>query len=103
LTLDFLHSKGFSHRLICPSNIEFGIPPKQDYDVRLRNLSKAAHISDDVMEEAYGVPGYMAPEVFHGNSFYNSDLYSVGAILYKMISGKDLIQLDDHESLFEAN
>jgi serine/threonine protein kinase len=40
-----------------------------------------------------GTPGYMAPEVIEDRLFSNkSDIFSLGAILYNMVTGKQIFR-----------
>jgi serine/threonine-protein kinase len=38
--------------------------------------------------EVWGTPDYMAPEQFHGQSSIASDIYSLGVVMYEMLTGK---------------
>lgn len=89
--LDYAHSKGVIHRDIKPSNI---IRIKGSNNIKITDFG-IAHIEDSEMTrqtqmgEVLGTPQYMSPEQALGrNVDARSDLYSVGVLLYQLISGK---------------
>eukprot|EP00347_Sterkiella_histriomuscorum_P011096 403373769 len=56
-------------------------------------LSSVLSVGQDTlkMQLRSGTPGYMAPEIFQSNLITrNSDLFSVGCIMYSLITGKSL-------------
>ncbi len=83
--LSFIHSKNIIHRDIKPENILFS--DKKNYsslkliDFGLATFSKQDH-------KSVGTPFYMSPETIEGNSTILSDVWSVGVILYQMLTGK---------------
>ncbi len=85
------HEAGILHRDIKPSNILF------DSNGRVKvadfGIATIAESGDDddrtVTLEIFGTPSYLAPErMLSGRPSAMSDIYSVGAILYEMLSGK---------------
>ncbi len=86
--LDFAHSEGFIHRDIKPENILF----RGDGSLVLSDFGIARSIStDSQLTQAglvLGTPTYMSPEQAEGKTLSaSSDLYSVGVLLFKMITG----------------
>jgi serine/threonine protein kinase len=88
--LSFAHHKGIIHRDLKPGNIllyedgraviaDFGVAKTLNEDVALTQTGAAV-----------GSPEYMAPEQFMGFTDYRSDLYSMGVILYQLLTGHTL-------------
>ena len=86
--LQFAHDHGVVHRDVKPSNILLR-PDGYAYLVDF-GLAKAMQ-GAEVLTSAgamVGTPEYMAPEQSNGFSDYRSDIYSLGIILYQMLTGQ---------------
>lgn len=84
-----LHEAGIVHRDLKPSNFHFN----QDNQLVLLDfgISKKTHEDHDLTRvgEAIGTPHFMSPEqVLENPVDERSDLYALGIILYKMLTGK---------------
>lgn len=66
-------------------------------------MAKASRIGEDRIEVVEGFTGYIAPEVFKENASYDSDIFSVGVLLYRMVLGKDLMLPSEEISFYEIN
>jgi serine/threonine protein kinase len=102
--LDYAHSKGIVHRDIKPSNIIL----TRDDGIKLTDFG-IAHIEDIAAGqqtragEILGTPVYMAPEQVAGSGAdRRSDLYSLGVILYEMITGRRPFSGDSITAIFRA-
>ncbi|MEM8985783.1 MAG: protein kinase [Pseudomonadota bacterium] len=89
--LDYAHKKGIVHRDIKPSNIMF---LKDGETVKITDFG-IARVEDPADQEktmagmVLGTPQYMSPEQVLGKSVDGrSDLFSVGVVLYQLLTGK---------------
>lgn len=86
--LQYAHDHGVVHRDVKPSNILL----RQDGYAYLVDFGLAKAMQGaEVLTSAgamVGTPEYMAPEQSNGESDYRSDIYSLGIILYQMLTGQ---------------
>jgi predicted Ser/Thr protein kinase len=83
--LDYAHAQGVIHRDIKPANIlvtEDGRAKIADFGVARLNHALVTHNG-----QIFGSPAYMAPEQMSGAADARSDLFSLGVMLYSMITG----------------
>lgn len=104
--LSSAHKMHVIHRDIKPENILFDPKGRAKVsDFGIAHLpSKFGGVDSDVEYEAVGTPTYMSPEQINSdrNIDNRADLYSVGAILYEMLSGQKLYDFNDSHSIADA-
>ena len=87
--LDYAYEQGVLHRDIKPSNLWLD----DDGDIVILDFGLARAVDDSAgltkTGELLGTPRYMAPELLQGESAdHRSDLFSLGAVMFEMLTGK---------------
>jgi serine/threonine-protein kinase len=86
--LEYAHQNGVIHRDIKPSNIMLGSAGQ----VKITDFSVAYVIKvnrSTLVKGLYGSPGYMSPEQVREEPITKrSDLFSLGSVLYELLTGK---------------
>jgi serine/threonine protein kinase len=83
--LDYAHAHDIVHRDVKPSNILLA----EDGRILLSDFGLALDIQEGSSGDAFGSPKYIAPEQARGSEdgVPQTDLYSLGVILYEMLTG----------------
>jgi serine/threonine-protein kinase len=89
LALDYIHAQGIVHRDLKPANILV----TQDRRVMLFDFGTALdtqHPMDSEEDGIYGTPAFLAPEQIRNDRAIDgrADLYALGIILYRMVTGR---------------
>src|SRR5438045_1284649 len=83
--LAYIHSLGILHRDIKPANILFD----NDNNLYLTDFGIVSWLGEKPGYDGHmlGTPHFVAPEIFEGQVDVRSEVYSVGILLYQMLTG----------------
>jgi serine/threonine protein kinase len=81
--LEYLHSKNIIHRDIKPANILMHGDTPRLADFGISRALETATVSSTIV----GTESYMSPESFEGMRSVQTDIWSVGVLLYKLLTG----------------
>ncbi|MCL4270423.1 MAG: serine/threonine protein kinase [Anaerolineales bacterium] len=100
--LDAAHAQNIIHRDVKPSNILFDVTGEaflSDF-----GIAKSKPITDEEGEWLVGTPGYMSPEQVLGESVDGrSDIYALGVVLYRLLTGSMPFSSDSVTGLINAH
>lgn len=84
--IHYLHSKSIAHRDIKPENIIF--ETNDALNVKLMDFGNSRKMGEnESLNGVYGTAYYVAPEVLSGTYDTKCDIWSIGVILYMLLSG----------------
>lgn len=102
--LDYAHAHGLVHRDVKPDNILLKKNGSRETQIAILTDFGLAALRGDEGDEAVGSFPYMAPEVLQGYpADGRSDLYSLGIVLYQLVTGRLPFEVTDLESAFYAH
>lgn len=95
--LDYAHQQGIIHRDLKPGNIMLD----ENGNAYLSDFGIARVLGSNLTGSAIiGTPAYMSPEQAHGGNIdARSDIYSLGIVLFELITGREPYQAETPMSL----
>ncbi len=103
--LDAAHAAGIIHRDLKPENMFLTTLPDGTWRVKLLDFGIAkvsGGRSGTSPNLVMGTPGYMAPEQLRGeNVVPQTDLFAIGVIAYKLLTGRDAFEGETLTDLME--
>ncbi len=104
MALTSVHAAGIIHRDLKPANVMF----RDDGTIALVDFGSARRDADPVAKTLAGVvigtPYYLSPEqALGGTADERSDLYSVGVMLYELLTGQRMYAAGTLVALFEMH
>lgn len=98
--LRYAHSMGMIHRDIKPANVMFTDDTHECAMVMDFGMARLVDENMTATGAILGTPAFMAPEQMRGEVVgAQADLYSVGVMLYEMVTGQPLYQADSLHTL----
>jgi serine/threonine protein kinase len=95
-----MHEKRIIHRDLKPANILIF----SDGTFKLGDLGLGRYMSDETFKafSKVGTPLYMSPEVIRNDGYdFKSDVWSLGCVIYELITFKSPFRTDDKISLYD--
>jgi hypothetical protein len=97
--LEHAHERGLVHRDVKPANVlvsSRGEVKVIDFGIAQRTRKNHPDESNEEASLAFGTPAYMSPEQILGDTVdARSDLFSLGVVLYQMLTGARPFEGDD--------
>ena len=98
--LDFAHQRGYIHRDIKPGNIMLS----SQGEVKIMDFGIVRRVDSELTQTGsfLGTPSYMSPEQLKGEGVSpKSDLFSLGVVLYELVSGEKPFKAENEASLVQ--
>lgn len=102
----YIHRENKIHRDISAGNVFIKDATKSKITVKLGDFGLATHIKPgNTACTIVGTPGFIAPQVYNQSYNQAADVYSLGAVLYKMLTGRSPPQtgLPNTDGIYKKN
>eukprot|EP00826_Nyctotherus_ovalis_P030297 TRINITY_DN2412_c0_g6_i1.p1 TRINITY_DN2412_c0_g6~~TRINITY_DN2412_c0_g6_i1.p1 ORF type:complete len:169 (+),score=54.08 TRINITY_DN2412_c0_g6_i1:613-1119(+) len=102
--ITYCHAKGVVHRDLKPENILIdSITEDNKINIKVIDFGTAMFFTpESEIEGTLGTPYYVAPEVLTGTYTEKCDVWSIGVILYVLLSGTAPFNGKSDEAILEA-
>lgn len=100
VTVEYLHHNSISHRDLKPENFLFSLNEHHS-TMKLIDFGVSSKFYNRDMYTFTGTPAYIAPEVIKGYYANSCDVWSIGIILYFVLSGTHLFNYSHLTPLFD--
>ena len=100
--LEYAHRQGLIHRDIKPANIMLG----EDTDIKITDFGTALSFLSDQTQVSgiVGSPAYMSPEQVSEQPLnHQTDIYSLGVVMYQLLTGRLPFTADNQCSLLKKS
>jgi calcium-dependent protein kinase len=87
LAVNHLHTVSICHRDLKPDNFLL-VSHEANSEVKLVDFGMAVKFSEDPMHTVVGTPYYLAPEVCLGNYGKECDVWSLGVVMFFLLTGR---------------
>uniref|UniRef100_A0A8R1HZV1 Protein kinase domain-containing protein n=1 Tax=Caenorhabditis japonica TaxID=281687 RepID=A0A8R1HZV1_CAEJA len=86
----YMHRYNVLHRDLSAGNVFIKDASKMKLNVKLGDFGLATNLSrGETACTIVGTPGYIAPQVYHQDYDQAADVYSLGGVLYTMLTARD--------------
>ena len=101
--INYCHQRKIIHRDLKPENIMLDNTSKNGYPyIKIIDFGTAKFIGDEYENQLIGSPYYMAPEVFEKKYTDKCDIWSIGVVLYFIISKRKPFNGDSFKDIFNC-
>jgi len=101
--LTYCHSLGIVHRDLKPENLLLDSKNLEKATIKISDFGLSRFLSSaQLTTTTCGTPGYIAPEVLQQKPYdHRCDYWSLGVVLFLMLSGTHPFYHKEHTELFE--
>lgn len=98
IAVNYLHGLSICHRDVKPDNCLF-VSKREDAELKLIDLGMA-RANVDEMNTMVGTPYYLAPEILRGHYGLECDTWSLGVVMFVLLSGRQPFQGENLADIF---